>query len=398
METDKQKKLLILGGDTDDNIGDRAIVYCMCNELRNLDPQMKISILSNNPARDRVFFGAAAIPRGVRHQPEIFRTTRSSHLMLIGGGGLFQDDDSLVKMPYWGVRTALLKAANLKSRIIGYSLGVGPLKRPISRLFARIAFSCMETVSVRDELGRQIASSLTKKPIHLVPDPALMLPSAPEESAINLFERHAIPTRDAVVVGIALRRWFHQKGSLIPHKYAVKYRLRKIPGNRKCKKMTGLLAAVLDRIAAAYNAVIVFLPTYTVSHEADDEICRQTMAKMVSRRKHLIKIKDPMLYKAVAGRLSALLGGRMHPTIFAASAGTNIVGLSYNQKFFGFFDLLGLAENVISIEDFVAREQSDLLFEIISQAIENKSDIISRTYALVERTRTFNRMIVGSLP
>ena len=143
-------------------------------------------------------------------------------------------------MPYWGIRTALLKAANPNSRIIGYSLGVGPLNKPISRLFARIAFSCMETVSVRDELGKKIASSLTKKPIHLVPDPALMLPSASEESAIKLLKEHNIPIRNTTVVGVALRRWFHQKGSIIPHRYAVKYRLRKIPGSRKCEKMTGL--------------------------------------------------------------------------------------------------------------------------------------------------------------
>jgi polysaccharide pyruvyl transferase WcaK-like protein len=397
METGN-KKLLILGGDTDNNIGDRAILYSMCHEFRKLDSQLSISILSSHPARDRMFFGATAIPRGILHQPEMFRDARSSDLILIGGGGLFQDDDSLVKMPYWGIRTALIKAANPNSRLIGYSLGVGPLKKPISRLFARIAFSCMDTVSVRDELGKKIASSLTKKPIHLVPDPALMLPSGSEESAIKLFDEHNIPIRHTTVVGVALRRWFHQKGSIIPHRYAEKYHLRKIPGNRMCEKMTGLLATVLDHIAATYNAVIVFLPTYTVSHEADDEICRQTMAKMVSREKHLFKIRNPMLYKSIAGQLTALLGGRMHPTIFAASAGTNIVGLSYNQKFFGFFKLLGLEEKVISIEDFVSKKQSEILFKVIAQAIEKRSDIKHRASILAERTRTFNQMIIRSLP
>lgn len=396
MESDKQNKLLILAGDTDDNIGDRAIVYSMCNELKNLDPQLNISILSNNPARDRVFFGATSLPRGICHQPEILRDARSRNLILIGGGGLFQDDDSLVKMPYWGIRTALFKAANPNCRVIGYSLGIGPLNKPISRFFARIAFSCMETVSVRDELGKKIASSLTNKPIHLVPDPALMLPSAPEQCAIDLFKKHNIPIRKTVIVGVALRRWFHQRGSFIPHRYAVKYRLRKIPGSCECEKMTGLMAAVLDRVALAYNAFIVFLPTYTASHEADDEICRQTMAKMVSRKKHLLKIKDPMLYKSVARRLSALIGGRMHPTIFAASSGTNIVGLSYNQKFFGFFELLNLKEKVISIEDFVAREQIESLFKIIAQAIEKKTDIKFRAHQLAERTRMFNQLIIRS--
>ena len=43
MEPDHQKKLIILAGDTDDNIGDRAIVYSMCNELRNLDPRLRIA-------------------------------------------------------------------------------------------------------------------------------------------------------------------------------------------------------------------------------------------------------------------------------------------------------------------------------------------------------------------
>lgn len=383
---------MILAGDTDGNLGDRAIIFSMCKELRRAHSNMKIQLISDDPPRDRQFFGALTIPKGPVGLPSFIRAARESDLILCGGGGLFQDDSSLVKMPYWAMRLALAKLVG--GRIVGYSLGVGPLDYKSSRLFARLAFSCMERISVRDPEAEKTSKPLTSKPVQIVPDPALILPAAPEEEAYGVLRRSSVPM-GSPLVGVSARRWFHQYSSLIPHKYAFKYNLRKIPGEQECGRMTSMLARVLDRIVEEHGAHIVFMPTYNVTHESDDRICGEILEKMNSRNSTLLRISNPTLYKAVTGFLSVMLGGRLHPTILAASMGVPIVGLAYNQKFFGFFDLLEMRDRVISVEDFLHNEMTDELATRISKSMMSNSNTISKVLKLKKLIREFNQEILG---
>ncbi len=392
---DGGSRILILAGDSDGNIGDRAIVYAMCRQFRSVNPSARIHILSSNPDVDRAYFKAATIPRGIAGLLRFLSAVQKSHVILCGGGGLFQDDDSLAKMPYWFCRIALVRLLKPKAPLMAYSLGVGPLRRPLSRLLARLAFACMDRVSVRDRLAQDIAASLTSKPVRIVPDPALLLPPASPEKARSLLAERGVPLGAGPLVGVAVRQWFHQKGSVIPHKYAVKYRLRKISGAGKCDRMVRLLAEVLDELAERENAYILFLPTYNVAHEADDAVCRRIAGRMKTHRKKIIRLKDPAVYKAVTGRLAVMLGGRMHPTIFSAGMGTPIVGLSYNQKFRGFFELLGLAENVMDVAEFVEREQVVELSQLLSQAIRSKTDATRRVRRLSDQIKAFNLEIMA---
>ena len=255
----------------------------------------------------------------------------------------------------------------------------------------------MDLISVRDERARLVAAPLTAKPVYLVPDPALLLPEAPRKAAVDLLRAHGIPVGERPIVGVSLRRWFHQTGAVIPHKYAVKYRLRKISGQRRCKQMIQLVAEVLDRIVAEDNASIVFMPTYNVSHEADDDICRQVMARMQSKQSYLLRIPDPVLYKAVCGRLDVMFGGRMHPAILAAAAGTNIVGLSYNQKFFGFFELMEMSDSVMDVQEFVIGQRKETLYRMLKDALHHPSEIKVSAHRLGEAIQQFNFEYISDL-
>jgi hypothetical protein len=78
----------------------------------------------------------------------------------------------------------------------------------------------MDIISARDEIGRQIASCLSSKDVYLVPDPALLMPVAPDSHAVKMLEDNDVPVGKVPIVGVAMRRWFHENGSVIPHKYA----------------------------------------------------------------------------------------------------------------------------------------------------------------------------------
>lgn len=390
-----KNRILILAGDTNGNIGDRAIVFSMCQEFRRINPSIKIAITSGNTKADSKLYDAKTIQRGIRGLSSLIKAAKKSDLILCGGGGLFQDDDSLVKMPYWALR--LLFVRFFCKTIIGYSLGVGPLRKTTSRFFAKLAFACMKYISVRDPKAKATATDLTSKPIRLVPDPALLLPVMHSNKIKQLLRASNVPLDGTPLVGVALRRWFHHKTTIIPHKYAVKYHLRKIRGTEQYEKMTILMAQVLDNIIKQHNSFIVFLPTYNVPHEADHLTCKRVMRKMRYSRAALLLIEDPNHYKGVARYLKVMLGARMHPTIFSASVGTNVIGISYNQKFQGFFELLGIPEKVISIEDFVENQLSDELTALLSEAIVRDNSLVDRVQIIADETKLFNEEILASI-
>jgi polysaccharide pyruvyl transferase WcaK-like protein len=159
--------------------------------------------------------------------------------------------------------------------------------------------------------------------------------------------------------------------------------------------MTTLLAKVLDKLVASHQAFVVCMPTYNVAHESDHQTCRRVLEKMHTDRATMLQIEDPRLYKAVASHLSVMLASRMHAAILAASAGTPVVGLSYNQKFGGFFDLLGIPDRVLKLEAFVSEDQSEALYSLLYNAITSRNDgSFLRLQALADILRAFNQSLL----
>ena len=378
-------RALILAGDTDGNLGDLAIVTATIEALRELAPNIHIALVTGQPERDQRELGITPIQRGWRGMIALATAARKADLIICGGGGLFQDDDSLIKMPYWAIRLVIVGL--FAPRIVGYSIGAGPLNHAWSRFFARIALSRLQRISVRDRLAQETLAPLTHKPVDIVPDPAFMLNIAPRNLAIAQLENAGVPLDGKPVIGVSVKRSFHTDANIIPHKYAVKYRLRKIPGEEQMRVNTELTAAALDTMAAEHEAYILFLPTYTAPHENDVDICRRVWEQMQTQRHACLVIDDPRLYKSVCRELSVMLGGRMHAAILAAGAGTPVVGLGYNPKFAGMFELLGRDAQCLSLEKFVAGSDPGPLAAQLNEAIITSNDSAADTQPLADAAR-----------
>ena len=122
-----------------------------CEELRALRGDVCLAVVSRDPGRAAAGFrGARSSRRGWRGLRRLGRALAASDLVLCGGGGLFQDDDSLVKMPYWAAQRG--PGAPAARRGGGLRARRGAARRASSRLFARIAFACMERMSARDAM------------------------------------------------------------------------------------------------------------------------------------------------------------------------------------------------------------------------------------------------------
>lgn len=383
-------RILILGGDSDGNLGDRAIAQAMLRELGAVDQAPEVTILSADGATWAGDPRLHVLPRGLRGLPALWRSAATSDLVLCGGGGLFQDDDSLVKMPYWGLRVAMIRV--LCPHIVGYSLGVGPLRTVTSRLFARLAFACMERISVRDPRAYDTSQPLTHKVVSIVPDPALMLPAVSRDTARRWLAEHGVPQDGTPLIGFTTRRWFPARNRLIPHRVASRFR-HPAPPSAEANRMTQLLAQALDRLVEHSGARILFLPTYTTRAEGDDLVCAAVRDAMAAPSGPILRMTDPALYKGVVAELRALVSGRMHPTIFAVAAGTPVVGLAYNQKFHGFFELAGLSEYVMDMEQFVHAESAEELARLVRSAMDRGPVAPAHIAQLMEQVRQFNQSL-----
>jgi polysaccharide pyruvyl transferase CsaB len=383
--------ILILGGDADGNLGDRAILISICRNLQSIRPDAAITVVSKHPGRARADYGEMiqVLRPGISQFIKLCKTAAKSDLVLCGGGGLIQDDDSLIKVPYWALRILLMRT--LCPRIVGYALGVGPLNAGISRLFARLAFACMAQITVRDPEAQAVAQALTRKPVELVPDPALLLPEADVENESCYLQAAGVPPGHKPVIGVAPRRWFPPRPRLVPQRVTARFRK---PSFRQSARLVELLARTLDNLVRKHDAYIVFLPSYTLAHEGDDQLCRMLMDALPPGKSGLLLINSPTEYRAACGGLDVLVGGRMHPTILAAAAGTPVIGLSYNPKFEGFFELLGQRGSVLDVQSFVRDGRTEQLTALIEDALYDAGDLSTRVNDLGARIRQFNLMLM----
>lgn len=394
--TTSVNNILILAGDAEGNLGDKAILQSTCSELLSLNPGLSINIISKEKSPLPGIKNISAIRPGISGFLQLIRAARDADIILCGGGGLFQDDDSLIKMPYWAIR--LLFVRLFCNNIIGYSLGVGPLSAPTSRFFARLAFSCMQRISTRDPIAQNTTQQLTRKPVTLVPDPALLLQDLSENQVKNHPIIRDLKNLNKPLIGVAVRRWFPAKARLIPNKFSAKFSGKNKTAVKQSEQLCRLFAKVLDDLVIKHNAYIVFMPSYNVSHESDDKLCFDIQQRMETDASKVIHIDTPALYKAVSAQLSVLLCGRMHPSIFAATSRTPVVGLAYNPKFLGFFSLLGLEDYVMDVSDFVSLNLTDELTELTTRALTEAPDTAKQLVKLKNDIHSFNRLILGLEP
>ncbi len=379
--------VLLLGGDSDFNLGDRAILRAVCGALMGADPRLRLTVVARQDLDPPSRQAHTIVPRGPAGFGALLRAARRNALIGIAGGGLFQDDDSRIKMPYWAARLALLRSSG--TPVVGHAIGAGPLRHPESRLAARLACATMRSISVRDRLARVTLSLCTDRIIGVTPDPAFMLEPAPIESAQQLLRDLGLPP-GRPLIGVTLRRWFHARGGFLPHRIRAAVGLDRGQGREAMRDLVAEVASAVRRMAVEMDAAVLLMPSYNVGHEGDDRVARDLEQALggTSTQTRLLRLNDPALYKAVTGTLSLMVSARMHPLVFAASMGVPIVGLAYNAKFEGLFSQLGTPPRLMHLDDFATEPQAERLVALMRAALDAPGDLRRAATALASQART----------
>ena len=347
-ERKERDGVVICGAYGRGNAGDDAILDAILQEIRSLDPDMPVTVLSKDPAATRLTYRVRSIHRS--HILSWRKAMRKSVLYLNGGGSLIQDVTS--RRSLWYYLYNIRSAHALGCRVQMYGCGIGPVTREhLRRMAARTLNSCVDIITLRepDSQAELRAMGVTSPQILLTADPALTLRAATEDETDSVLLCAGIPPHGKYLC-FALRRW---------------------PGFEE--------AAPALRAAAAYAYETYGLTPVFLSVEKHlDPGAGRIAADGLSVPHYFLD--DAGKAGTIIGALSrmeAVVSMRLHALIFAAGQGIPLVGIVYDPKVSSFLRYIGQEQ----FADLSALTE-DKLCRMIDRAVEQSHDTAAQAAAV----------------
>ena len=327
--------VLICGAYGMRNAGDEAILNAVVSEMRGIDPEMPLTVMSRRVRETAKRCGVDAIY--TFDFPRILRAMRRSELYLNGGGSLLQDVTSSRSL--WYYLFTLWAARQRGCKVMMYGCGVGPIRRAGNRRrTARVVENCVDAVTLREEssLEELRALGVTKPEIVMASDPALSLPPIPAAETARLMKQMGMDPEGRYLC-ISLRRW---------------------PG---IEDKLDLFAAAADHAWEAWGMQPVLLSVNPVQDDRTTERLRERI------KAPCILAQESMDTAEVAGfigRMQAVLAMRLHVLIFAASRAVPLAAVSYDPKVAAFLDYISQTNCL----DYAALQSAEQLCALVDAA------------------------------
>lgn len=349
------------------NAGDDAILEAILQEMRSLDPDMPMTVLSKNPKSTRLTYRVQAVHRA--NFPAWHRAMHHAKLYINGGGSLIQDVTSRRSLWYYLHNIQTAKRCGCKVQM--YGCGIGPVIRESHRkMAARVLNANVDAITLRepDSLEELRAMGVDKPEILLTADPALTLRQAPEDQTDSVLLRAGIPPHGRYIC-FALRRWkgFEEKAPLFSKAAEYAYR---------AYGLTPVFAAVekhLDPGANQMAARGLSVPHYFLN----DAGSAGTIIGALSRMEIVVSM-------------------RLHALIFAAGQGIPLAGVVYDPKVSAFLRYIG-QEQFVDLEALTEAGLRQMIDHCAAQSAhpEAQAEAVKRLQEMEQRNVTTARRLLG---
>ncbi len=160
------RSILIVGNYGAGNLGDDAILGGIVTELRHLGYKGEIQVTHGGvQSSSEIYKGLKKVPfipvglrsRFKKSRKEAWNAVKRADCVILGGGGLFMDEESWKAPVIWAAQA---KACwKLKKSYLCYGQSVGPLKHFWSRRLAKQVFKRAKAVHVRDQASADLLKS-----------------------------------------------------------------------------------------------------------------------------------------------------------------------------------------------------------------------------------------------
>ena len=356
--------VVICGAYGHGNAGDEAILSGMIRQLKSLDNDLQITVISRSPTATQCDHDVNAIGRVKLWQQR--KAFGRAKLYINGGGSLIQDVTS--RRSLWFYLHTIHVAKKLGCKVHMYGCGIGPLKyKSDRRISAKVLNRNVDVMTLRDpdslELLREIR--VTEPELILAADPVLSIPPCEEEK---------------------IREFMAENGLSINEKY-ICLGLRPWPGfNDKA----GDIAKALNFAYVEMGLKPVFLPM----NYAKDVKVSKLVADMAGIPYVILPdIKEPELAIGVMSKMKLVVAMRLHSLLFAANSRVPSVGISYDPKVSSFMEYTGCGKT-IELEDLTEENLAQLISLLCSA---DKESEFEKSLMKVKQAESLNMLTAKRL-
>ncbi len=334
--------IVICGAYGKGNAGDDAILKAIVQEMRALDRDRPIWVMSRRPRETRLEYRTGAIY--TFNFPGVLRRFNQAALYINGGGNLMQDVTSTRSLQYY---LYTLSAAKRRGcAVMMYGCGIGPINLPGNRVrTAKVLNQSVDLITLRDDLsqGELERMGIVRPEVRLSADPTIILDPAPKEVTDLAMEACGIPV-DGKYIGFGLRNWKGLDGVIEEIAAAAEYAYRK------------------------HGLTPVFVPIEYPS----DLPPAERVASLLHCPHHLIATRQPIeVTIGILARMKAVVGIRLHSLMFSAGQGVPVIGLSYDPKVDGFLEFLG-SRTCIPLAEANRQRLCPLIDECVTGALDDR--------------------------
>ncbi|NLM45151.1 MAG: polysaccharide pyruvyl transferase CsaB [Clostridiales bacterium] len=332
------KKIVISGYYGFGNSGDEAILKSIVRDFREVDPNIDITALSNNPGKTSNEYNINAVNR--LNVKNIAKAIKSCDLLISGGGSLLQDMTSTRSLLYY---LSIIKIGLMfNKKIMLYANGIGPINSLTNIKRVKRVIDNVNLITLREpeSYNELIRMGISKPRIIVTADPVLTTTPVDEDKVDEIFKEEGIHENGSYI-GVNIRKW----------KYS--------------NDLESQLAISLEYIYSNYKLMPIFIPMY----QSDIDVIKITGEKMRIPYKILSKTYEPEELIGIISHMKLVIAMRLHTLIYSSITATPMAGLIYDPKVKGYLDYIGqrAAGNVENIS-------SEMIIARVREIMDNYSD------------------------
>lgn len=347
-EKKKQIDVMISGYYGFRNSGDESILRAMVDSLRRERPDIRILVLSRNPKETRRVYGTEAINRF--NFLKLLHLLRRTKLLISGGGSLIQDVTSNQSLVYY---LSIIKAAKKRgAKVMLYANGIGPVNNLKNYKMVSKTLNQVDLITLREESSLEELHRLgvTVPPSVVTADPAFVIPCASEAHIAEVMRRVGLPEEKKYFC-IAVRPW-----------------------SKLDKNFDRILAELTEYVTQKYELVPVFIPMQPLY---DKEISNRILRKCKGGGLMFKDVYSSSILLGVTKGAEFILAMRLHTLIYAAGAGTPVIGLAYDPKVNAMMEYMGQKYMMD-----VSNMDLNVLKKYVDEILENKAEISRQLSAI----------------
>ncbi|WP_251445908.1 polysaccharide pyruvyl transferase CsaB [Vermiculatibacterium agrestimuris] len=311
-KTGERDGALVCGAYGRGNAGDDAILEAIVRELRQLDPDLPVWVLSRKPKDTRQAYRVNSIY--TFNIPRFLSRMGKTRLYINGGGSLMQDATS--RRSLWFYLFTISAAKILGNKVMMYGCGIGPIQYPSNRrLCSKVLQRRVDVITLRDTHSKTEleAMGITAPEVILSADPTVILPAAESATVDGILESAGLDPNGRYI-GFTLRPW---------------------PG---FEAKLDVLAQCADYAYEAYGLTPLFLP---IERRLDVSAAQQVARRMKAPYYLLPDTGSSSHSIGLFARMQVVVSMRLHALVFAAGQGVPLVGVVYDPKISSFLSYIG---------------------------------------------------------